>query len=654
MSLYFTSVPPKSLSTAILSTATTFRINNIEGWDGNDLTSSDFGSQAFGAFLSKDRTVLEIFEWDPTTIANTSITFIGRGLVFTGINTTPVAANQIDWAAGTTVLLGTDVPQIWQWLKDYIDGIAIAGSPDASTTIKGIAEEATQAEVDAGTASGGTSARLFINPSTHRGRLYNDYSVDTVGTDDYAITPVPTITAYTAGQVFTFKAGAANTGSATLNVAGLGAKTIKKGGPSTIGGDSTTQFDITNTSGTTYRYTYDGTGTNPNISSTTIPTGAKLVINGQNFTAANNGTFTVTGSGSNYFEVTNASGVAESNKTLGTGYINNTLSDLATGDIALNQIVIAQYDGTYMQMISNIAPVTPIVRTYTASATVGSSTTQFDITNPTGTTFRYTWDGTGTDPVISAITVPIGMKIYIYSSNMAAANTTSSTPFTVTASGTNYFEVTNASGVAEVNKTLGSTGYLILGQTWTKPAGLKYITAEIVGGGGGGEGGTVYSGAGATAGGGGGGGGYSKKLIAASSLGLTETITIGIGGLGVLAGVAPAFTGGATYFGSFISATGGGGGSAENGGSGGIGSGGDINIYGGGAGAGVIDSGSSHADSRVGGNGGSSFFGGGGKGQENTKAAQSGGLYGGGGAGCSATQAGGNGANGVVVVTEYY
>jgi len=37
---------------------------------------------------------------------------------------------------------------------------------DASTTVKGIVEEATLAEIDANTAAGGTSARLFVNPST--------------------------------------------------------------------------------------------------------------------------------------------------------------------------------------------------------------------------------------------------------------------------------------------------------------------------------------------------------------------------------------------------------------------------------------------------------------------------------------------------------
>lgn len=86
-------------------------------------------------------------------------------------------------------------------------------------------------------------------------------------------------------------------------------------------GVSTTQFDITNPSGTTFRYTYDGTGTDPGISATSIINGTGIQISAQNFNSANNGTFTITGIGANYFEITNASGVAENNKTIGTGEI---------------------------------------------------------------------------------------------------------------------------------------------------------------------------------------------------------------------------------------------------------------------------------------------------------------------------------------------
>lgn len=48
-------------------------------------------------------------------------------------------------------------------VKAYVDASPLG---NASTTARGVVEEATQAEVSAGTATGGSGARLFINPST--------------------------------------------------------------------------------------------------------------------------------------------------------------------------------------------------------------------------------------------------------------------------------------------------------------------------------------------------------------------------------------------------------------------------------------------------------------------------------------------------------
>lgn len=55
-----------------------------------------------------------------------------------------------------------------------------------------------------------------------------NWGIDSSGSDTYAITLSPALAAYTAGLIIVFKAGTANTGAATLNVNGLGAKTIKK------------------------------------------------------------------------------------------------------------------------------------------------------------------------------------------------------------------------------------------------------------------------------------------------------------------------------------------------------------------------------------------------------------------------------------------
>jgi len=56
----------------------------------------------------------------------------------------------------------------------------------------------------------------------------HDYAADAGSTDTYAITVTPALTAYVTGQVFTFKANTLNTGACTLNVSGLGAKSIVK------------------------------------------------------------------------------------------------------------------------------------------------------------------------------------------------------------------------------------------------------------------------------------------------------------------------------------------------------------------------------------------------------------------------------------------
>jgi hypothetical protein len=130
-------------------------------------------------------------------------------------------------------------------------------------------------------------------------------------------------------------------------------------------GDATSQFDITK-SVNTVRYTWDGTGTNPIIadSSVRLRIADWMYIAAQNFNAGNNGVFAVTAVGLNYFEVTNAGGVVESNKTVGTGelavwqyrrmysqgpelvtgqtfaagVIDAALDDLQTGDILVGEV----------------------------------------------------------------------------------------------------------------------------------------------------------------------------------------------------------------------------------------------------------------------------------------------------------------------------
>lgn len=152
--------------------------------------------------------------------------------------------------------------------------------------------------------------------------------------------------------------------------------------------------------------------------------------------------------------------------------------------------------------------------------------------------------------------------------------------------------------------------------TFTKDAGLKYIIVEGVG-------------AGATSSStiSGGGGGYFRKLILASTLGATETVTIGV----------TASPGGNTTFGAHCTGNGG----TRT--TGGTATGGDINIPG--------ESGTNSGSGGTGGNygmGGSSQLG---------AAATDGNAatgYGAGAAGSSSGSSFPGGTNGVVIVTKYY
>jgi len=163
---------------------------------------------------------------------------------------------------------------------------AIAGAANASTTVKGLVELATQTEVDAKTTTGGTGALLVPTPDTLRSTLLSDYKVDTGAANAYVITPSPAITAYTTGQIFSFKAVNANTTTSTLNVNGLGAKTINKAG----GATALASGDIA--AGMIVVVEYDGTNfimLNPVANA---PTTAPNTTDVQVFTTATTGTWT--------------------------------------------------------------------------------------------------------------------------------------------------------------------------------------------------------------------------------------------------------------------------------------------------------------------------------------------------------------------------
>lgn len=128
MTMLPTTVPSKRLAASITAASTTIQLNNIQGWDGNDLTSSDFGTRLFAVLRNDTNTAMEIVELDPSTIASSSITILARGLKFTGDLSTEVTANKLSWVKNETIVeLGTHVPQLLNHMVQIIGAQTIAG-----------------------------------------------------------------------------------------------------------------------------------------------------------------------------------------------------------------------------------------------------------------------------------------------------------------------------------------------------------------------------------------------------------------------------------------------------------------------------------------------------------------------------------------------
>jgi len=299
------SIPTKILNQRLTSTGTKLFLSDIDDWDGVDLTSSVVPALMYVTLRNSNRTQLEIIEVDGTTIADaitsTGATINKRALGYEG-GTTTATETAYEWNDNETyVELCSDTPQILEnmldkdraqtvtgvktfsaspiaptpttatqvAIKSYVDGVALVSAPDMDLTTKGVGEEATAAEINAGTQTGGTSAQLVVNPKYLKDSIYYTqlptadqkaalagtttpsasnlfitqsdlqksdeiYSADAEASDTYAITTSPAIAAYATGMAFRVKFNTANTGAATINVDAKGAKNITKAGATAL------------------------------------------------------------------------------------------------------------------------------------------------------------------------------------------------------------------------------------------------------------------------------------------------------------------------------------------------------------------------------------------------------------------------------------
>lgn len=302
-------------------------------------------------------------------------------------------------------------------------------------------------------------------------------------------------------------------------------------------------------------------------------------------------------------------------------------------------------------------------------------------------TLASTLSVTGTGTITSTIT---GLGGLVIGTNGGVAGTISAKGATSgmaliapqAAAGTPSLTLPNTSGTFAVtaalplalNSTTGALTYsnpnIVTRQsftgsgTYTPNANLVKALIECIGSGGGG-GGSAGSGTTETAGGGGASGGYSQVLVTAAAVGASQAVTIGAAGTGAAAGNNTGGNGGAVSVGTLCVANGGNGGggaAAGNGGTGGASGAagtGDITSRGteGGVGVGATIT----TVDGMSGYGAPSVLGGGARGVHGSGSAVAGRpglLHGSGGSGGQSSAvatdaAGGDGAAGIVIITEF-
>ena len=207
--------------------------------------------------------------------------------------------------------------------------------------------------------------------------------------------------------------------------------------------------------------------------------------------------------------------------------------------------------------------------------------------------------GNVTTAVLAASSVT-GAKLANASVSLQASTITGVLPYTSGGTGLssypndyNYLLRANSGNTAMeyASHGLQSMQVFTSGATWNCPANVRYIRIQCVGGGGGGSG----------HGESGGGGGYSERILNVTGI---SSVSVSIGGdVGGAFYASAGGNGNGVSFGPYCSAGGGYGANQNNqhsGGLGGVGSGGNLNIYGGGGA-------NHHQESGI---GGASFWGG--------------------------------------------
>lgn len=214
-------------------------LQSMVGIDGTNIVTADLGSFAYGTLEPGNGSQEEaILFTGVTQNANGTATLTGvSSIAFKQPYTLTTGLTKTH--AGASKFIMSNDAAFYNNFVLYMNAIAGAGAANASTAVKGLVQVATTAQINSGTATGSTGAALSISPDGFINTTNNQYvssiintgipyAVATGTSSAYTATLASSISTLASGTFLNFLVPVSNATGITLNINGLGAKSIKK------------------------------------------------------------------------------------------------------------------------------------------------------------------------------------------------------------------------------------------------------------------------------------------------------------------------------------------------------------------------------------------------------------------------------------------
>ncbi len=174
MSLQYVQTPATSLYSGMAVSDVTCRVTPYPvDLDGVKLSMTDFGTTGYFTIDPKISGYEEICSFTGLTDngdGTATLTGLTRNLLGKSPYTASGTGGKLHGSSAVVVF--SDNPQLYANLKAYIDGIALAGTVNATTSLQGLVQLPTTAQVNAGTSTGSSGAALGVTPDSLAASIY--------------------------------------------------------------------------------------------------------------------------------------------------------------------------------------------------------------------------------------------------------------------------------------------------------------------------------------------------------------------------------------------------------------------------------------------------------------------------------------------------